>query len=112
MKPLDEAMRRAAAEAESTWINSDSYSQHNEWPAVLKAALSSLAASGWVLVPRDTLDATKRQAIALVVGSCSCGMKSPNAALHPAECRYVTASGLLENIGEMLAAAPKTGETT
>lgn len=57
--PVDKAMRRAAAEAESAWVNSDSYSQHNEWPQVIAAAIRALDEAGWVVVPKVATDEMK-----------------------------------------------------
>ena len=56
-----------------------------------------------------TLVAARVQAISLAAGSCSCGVKSPDAAMHTPECRYSTASYLLENLEEVIAALKARG---
>ena len=55
MSDINDAMRRAAAVAESEWINCPIPEGENEWPSVLKAALASLAADGFVLVDRNAV---------------------------------------------------------
>lgn len=112
MKPLDETMREAANAA----VEELAFSPMGDGArtaggrvlakAAILAALRALAAAGWPVVSQEILTAIRMQVVALTAGSCSCGMKTPNAALHPADCRYAQLANVLDNL-DALAAAPK-----
>ena len=107
-KPANEAMREASeafADAADRYWREDS-PHSNSVDAGLVAALRALDAAGWSVVSQEILTAIRMQIVALIAGSCSCGMKSPNAALHPADCRYAQLASVLDNL-DALAAAPK-----
>lgn len=113
MKPLDEALRETSAAAFDRFLTHEEqgplpsfeYPTHLEKDALL-TALRALDAAGWPVVSQEILTAIRMQVVALTAGSCSCGMKTPNAALHPADCRYAQLANVLDNL-DALAAAPK-----
>jgi hypothetical protein len=51
------------------------------------------------------LDAARKQLLAMSVGGCTCGIKSPDVHFHDARCRYRQAQECLENV-EAAAAPP------
>lgn len=87
MKPLDEAMRRAAHEV-AVFRNVRSATLSSE--ELLAKALASLAADGWVLVPRVATEDM------LAIGKIAA----------------VTTHRVDQVYESMVAAAPKPGETT
>ena len=124
-KPADEAMREAARSLRDEYSGSvacdypvciggecshecerdEKYVESFCEP--LLAALRALDAAGWSIASQEILTAIRMQVVASTAGSCSCGMKSPNAALHPADCRYAQLAGVLDNLDTLAAAAPK-----
>jgi hypothetical protein len=104
--PADEAMRKAAVMLWNQPPMRLDESIGDFSTRQVMTVIRALDAAGWQCVSRSPLLAAKNLAIALAAGSCSCGIKSPDAALHAVECRYRLAVDLIENIEEALIVSP------
>ncbi len=54
----------------------------------------------------DRLEATQKLLIQASIGSCTCGVKSPDLVFHSADCRFVLLQNALENIEQTISADP------